>query len=105
MAQSSASERRLRHEGVLPDHRHNSLGAQDLRLASELLQAAGQDHGLLRYETRELRVLAEATKTTCVRCRICIATSESVRAASSSSSGQTDLDDGRRRADRLVPGR
>jgi hypothetical protein len=45
MAQSSASERRLRHERILPDDRHNSLGAQDLRLASELLQATRQDQG------------------------------------------------------------
>src|SRR6267378_2279540 len=105
MAQSAASYRRLRYARVLPNNRHDPVGTQDLRLASELLQEKGQDEGTLRHEARKLRVLAEAAKTTGARRGIRVRAGEGVCPTSARCVGQTRLDDGRRRADRLVPRR
>src|SRR6188474_857318 len=102
MAQSPAGHRRLRHGKVLPDHRYDPVGTQDLRLAPELLQGTRQDQGPVRHEGRQLRVLAEAAKTSGAGRDIRIRTGEDVCPAPARDFWQTDLDDGWGRADRLL---
>jgi riboflavin biosynthesis pyrimidine reductase len=86
MAQPATSQSRLRHAPVLPDRRHDPVGAQDLRVASELLREEGQDEGAIRHEGGQLCVLEEAAEASGVGCGIRIrpvkAFAQRLRAAS-----------------------
>jgi len=65
----------------------------------------GKTKGLFDTKTRQLRVLAEAPKTSGAGGGVRFRAGEGVCAASPSDARETDMDDGRRRADRLVPRR
>src|SRR5215813_14409765 len=102
MVKSPAAESGLWHARVLRDDRHHSVGAKDLRLGSRLLEEERQEGRDVRYQARQLRVLQETAEAKDSGRGIRVGAGKVVCAAPARDAGKTHLDDGRRRADRLI---